>query len=247
MKALTLKFTGLFILALLFASSPAIAQADCDLQKVVVKTKKKKKKKNDPEVVSKPKVIETDTSKICPTYTTANIDKEILADKFINMALLSMSGRHEMAFKNWECIYNNAPGYSILVYTSGAEIYVDRAKKAKEDENQAKVEEYGEEAKGDDADSHTLKRATQYALHMHHGLDRIERTEAEGIASTCKRIASGKQDQNDYKVALEEIDYYMEYYAGLEQQAAEKAQQKVQSTQNSALKDADGQLLISLT
>jgi|GEM_PF-5675809 len=299
MKSSTIKLTFVLLFGL-FLASPAYGQADCNLEKVAVKApkKKKKKKKNTDAVavIQKPKVIETDTSRICPTYTTANIDKELLSEKFAYMALRRMAGDYDGALQHWECVYENAPGYSVLVYSDGAEIFLERAKEAKEAGDDSAMEEYGQKAldlldkggscfeveeefygvtayayevlwpnkndeiyeyytkylefKGDDADSHTLKRATQYALHMHHGLDRISKDEAMNVAMTCKNIAADNQDRDEYKGALEEIEYYIEYYKPEEVVASTETSStggQAQAQENSALVKADQDIKSALS
>ncbi len=141
---------GIFVFGL---TSQSFTQANCDLTKVAVKApkkkKKKKKKKGSNEEAPKPvkrEIIETDTSKVCQTYTSKNIDKKLLSKKFAYMSLRRMAGDPQGALEHWECVYENAPGFSVLIYTDGSSVYRDLAFEAKEAGNDDLKQEYGEKA-----------------------------------------------------------------------------------------------------
>jgi len=108
------------------------------------KKKKKKKKKGETEMPAKP-IMKTDTSKVCTTYAVAEPNLGEVSEKFaymwLRMQVGDMDGEYG-ALGNWEYVYDNAPGFSYMVYTNGSNIHREIAAKAKEEGDDAKFNKY---------------------------------------------------------------------------------------------------------
>ncbi len=118
------------------------------------KKKKKKKKKEKTEMVNPDqpdsRIIDTEKSTVCEVFTVENPDLVKISQNFAFMNLrrqVKDYGPGEYtALDYWTKMYEQAPGFSILVYTDGSAIFRELAAKAKDEENEEQFEEYSQRA-----------------------------------------------------------------------------------------------------
>ncbi len=119
------------------------------------KKKKKKKKGNTTEVVIPPsRIINSDRSTECEVFTggVEKTDEDLarISQTFADMNLRRQVGDYGpgdySAHYYWTQMYEEAPGFSILVYTDGSAIFREMAAQAKEEGDEDKFKEYADRA-----------------------------------------------------------------------------------------------------
>jgi len=124
---------------------------DADAQK---KKKKKRKKDKEEQVVVPPsRIIDSDRSEVCEVFTFTDgepTDQDLarisqnFADMNLRRQVRDYGPGEYSAMHYWEKMYEEAPGFSILVYTDGSAIFREMASVAKEEGDTTLFQEYAE-------------------------------------------------------------------------------------------------------